>query len=367
MYHGNVKLGTLVDMEFNTSVGGIPTTITSASVKAYIGSSTTEITATGMVLSIDHDGAVGVHHIQITPTVANGFARRTNVTIRALFTLDGVAIVLPVGSFSIENRHIPGLIREMTAAGGAVGSVTLDAAGTAIEGAAGNLMIVVDGTGAGQSAIFAEGYDNGTKVVPFVDNVGVALDATSVIEIYASPPASTIEDFATLLNDFIANEHDPLAALVALIDAKTTNLPTDPADASVIAAAFATIPDLVWDAAAAGHVLAGTFGLFVNNANSSLGTLLATAKLYKKNTAVSKFQFPMRQTDGTPALGKTVTVLVNKDGGVFGAPADAVTEVAQGFYEVDLSATEMNGDEIGFIASAAGCQTLMAKIRTQTT
>ncbi|MEO8753121.1 MAG: hypothetical protein ABI624_10625 [Casimicrobiaceae bacterium] len=47
---------------------------------------------------------------------------------------------------------------------------------------------------------------------------------------------------------------------VAAIKAKTDNLPADPADASDIAAALATVPDLVWDEALAGHVTAGSAG-----------------------------------------------------------------------------------------------------------
>jgi hypothetical protein len=61
------------------------------------------------------------------------------------------------------------------------------------------------------------------------------------------------------IDDFLDTE-------VAAIKAKTDNLPTDPADASDIAASFAALPsaagiaDAVWDELRADHIVAGSFG-----------------------------------------------------------------------------------------------------------
>lgn len=76
---------------------------------------------------------------------------------------------------------------------------------------------------------------------------------------------------------------------------------------------------------------------------------------FKKNVAVTKFMFYMELTAGGPGTGKTVTAEVSKDGGAFAAVTDPVTEVSDGYYEVDLSATEMNADTVTFIANATGC------------
>lgn len=75
----------------------------------------------------------------------------------------------------------------------------------------------------------------------------------------------------------------------------------------------------------------------------------------KKNVAVPKFQFYMELTTGGAATGKTVTVQVAKDGGAFNTVSDTVTEMANGWYEVDLSATEMNADTVSFKATATDC------------
>ena len=45
-----------------------------------------------------------------------------------------------------------------------------------------------------------------------------------------------------------------------------------------------------------------------------------------------------------------------KDGGSFGTVSDTVTEIGSGFYEVDLSATELNADVVAFKATATACK-----------
>lgn len=87
---------------------------------------------------------------------------------------------------------------------------------------------------------------------------------------------------------------------------------------------------------------------------------------YKKNTAVTGFEFGMVDaTTGLGAVGKTVSVVVNLDGSVPAAPAGVVAEVGNGLYKVSLTAGEMNGDEIGFVATATGCLATILKLRTQ--
>lgn len=235
----------------------------------------------------------------------------------------------------IELFRPPGFLRRMTAAAGSTGSVTLDGAGTTTEGAPGNFIEVVGGTGIGQSAIIAT-YTSGTKVATFVTNVGVALDATSIIDVYTSPPTIALTD--------VASDADMQTALTAL----------------------ANTPGLVWEEILASHLTSGSVGVNLFNLVTGMTALLNTNQVYQKNVAAPGFEFGMIDaTTGLGATGKTVTVLVNKDSGAFGAPVGAVTEISNGMYKVSLSATEMNGDEIGFVANAAGCKTTLAKIKTQ--
>ncbi len=85
----------------------------------------------------------------------------------------------------------------------------------------------------------------------------------------------------------------------------------------------------------------------------------------KKNTAKSNIMMYMELTAGGPATGKTVTVEVSKDGGAFAAIAGAVTEVSDGFYKFNLTATELNADVVALTGNATACNQAAATIFTQ--
>lgn len=79
---------------------------------------------------------------------------------------------------------------------------------------------------------------------------------------------------------------------VVAIKAKTDNLPSDPADASDVAAAFAALPgvaaiaDAVWDEALAGHAVSGSAAAALGAAGSASDPLLnAVPGSYESGTA----------------------------------------------------------------------------------
>lgn len=57
----------------------------------------------------------------------------------------------------------------------------------------------------------------------------------------------------------------------------------------------------------------------------------------------------------TSETGITVTEEISKDGGAFSACTNAFSEIANGWYKITLTATEMNADEIIFKGTGAGC------------
>lgn len=86
----------------------------------------------------------------------------------------------------------------------------------------------------------------------------------------------------------------------------------------------------------------------------------------RKNTALAGFMFVM--TDSTthqPATGLTVTGTVSKDAAAFGALTNAVSEVSNGWYKVDLAAADTNGDIIALKFTAASADQLDITIVTQ--
>lgn len=86
---------------------------------------------------------------------------------------------------------------------------------------------------------------------------------------------------------------------------------------------------------------------------------------YTRAVAVTAFGFYMMTTAGADATGKTCTFQISKDGGAFATVAGSVTEIGNGFYEVDLTGPEMDGLEILIRITATGCRTTVMKIRTQ--
>ncbi len=95
--------------------------------------------------------------------------------------------------------------------------------------------------------------------------------------------------------------------------------------------------------------------------NGGLPTVDATnsvkiQSLIKKNVAQTNFEFVMFDSAGIPATGLTVTPTRSIDGGAFGAGTlGSVTEIAFGFYKLDLGAGDVNGTVISlrFVATNA--------------
>lgn len=110
---------------------------------------------------------------------------------------------------------------------------------------------------------------------------------------------------------------------------------------------FTVLPATVYDA-----FIAGTAGMPI-------------ASGIKKNQALTKFTFLMTDsTNHNPATGLTVSGYVSKDGGTLSAITDTVTEIANGYYEVDLSSTEMNANNVSLRFTATGADDLAITLRT---
>lgn len=76
-----------------------------------------------------------------------------------------------------------------------------------------------------------------------------------------------------------------------------------------------------------------------------------------KNVALSNFEFLMVLSSDhiSPATGKTITAQISKDGGAFANCTNAVSEVSNGVYKINLTQTEMNADIIVLKFTEASC------------
>lgn len=106
-YIGDIRLGDTIDTKFCTvSTTGAPTTLAGSPViSAYVGNSTTEITA-GITLSVDFDSRTGMHNVRVVATGGNGYATASNYQlVLTAGTVGGTSVVgYVVAEFSIENR-----------------------------------------------------------------------------------------------------------------------------------------------------------------------------------------------------------------------------------------------------------------------
>lgn len=107
-YRGDIALEQTIDFKFTSrrfSTGAPFTLAGTPSLAAYVGNSTTEITA-GITLSVDFDGVTGLNNVRVAATAGNGYTAGTDVEIViAAGTVDSVSVVGEVvGSFSIANR-----------------------------------------------------------------------------------------------------------------------------------------------------------------------------------------------------------------------------------------------------------------------
>ena len=101
--------------------------------------------------------------------------------------------------------------------------------------------------------------------------------------------------------------------------------------------------------------------------SSGTVTLTASQIAIKKNTALNNFSFLMLSSSDhvTPATGLTVTAQRSIDGAAFGACANSVTELSNGFYLINLAAADLNGTVISLKFTATSADARNVTVVTQ--
>jgi len=95
-------------------------------------------------------------------------------------------------------------------------------------------------------------------------------------------------------------------------------------------------------------------------------TIYTRTRVIRKNTAFSAFTFMMRDsTTHAPKTGVTVTATRSLDGGSFAACTNSPTEIASGWYKIDLSAGDLNAKVISFRATGTGSDDTNLQLITQ--
>lgn len=165
-YFGDFNKGTTVLLPFNTNDGaGASVTIaTNGTLKAYIGSSTTETTA-GLTLLEDFDGITGRHFVSIdTGNAAYPIGSEVSVALDGA-VVDGVTVNVFIGSFSVNRNNALQPYSGLVATATSTSQLTLP---SVVPGVAdvlvGMLFVPVHGTGAGQTARFISANTSGRVI-----------------------------------------------------------------------------------------------------------------------------------------------------------------------------------------------------------
>lgn len=282
-YLNDICLGDTFDFKFTTrQISGAPFTLAGSPViSAYPGNSTTEITA-GITLTVDFDGKTGLNNVRVVATSGNGYATATNYAmVITTGTVNSVSVVGEVQAhFSIENRVLnnaklhadTGLkpVVSGTAQGGGASTVTLPSTASATDDAYNDdyMAMIVAGPGVGGFGIISDyvgaskvatingtwqlGNPDATSSVVVFPGGGDVADVAAAVWAYATRILTAATNITNTGGTTVAQTGDAFlrlgtpagastAADIAAVNAKTTNLPSDPADASDIATATTAI------------------------------------------------------------------------------------------------------------------------------
>lgn len=169
---------------------------------------------------------------------------------------------------------------------------------------------------------------------------------------------SRVSDLQSHLSDLQSDFQSRVPKLVAT-NSQLSDLASDVKSAvTVNTSTLSDIYSLLSDVSSDLAVLSGIVS-DINSAVTSVG--------FKKNTAITDFEFLLvDSTDHvTPKTGMTVTATRSLDGAAFGACANAVAELSNGIYVIDLAAGDLNANIVTFRFTAVGADDRYVTIKTQ--
>lgn len=214
---GDRATGSTIVFNFTTAVDGVPTTLAGSPALAAYKNSTTQATA-GITLTVDYDSLTGMHHVVVDTSQDGTFYAASNdfSIVLTAGTVGGKSVAgHVVGSFSLGDSrlaHLDADISSRLASSGYTAPANSDVA--AIKAVTDNLP------------------DSGALS---------SLATASALSDVASDVGDILTDTGTTLPGTLSTIAGYIDTEVAAIKAKTDNLPSDPADASVITAAFSSL------------------------------------------------------------------------------------------------------------------------------
>lgn len=230
-YYGDFTVGSVIRIKFNTlSQALVPTAPSVGLAFAVYKNSVTEIT-NGISLSSNYDSLAGFHMLSIDTSADPAYVAGEDYDIVfTAGTVDGIDLTrVKLKSFSLENRNTKANVTQIA------GQNANAAAPVAFPASVANETTVA--SRASQASV--------DTLASYVDTEVAAIKAkTDNLPTDPADASDIAASFATV-NATLATIAGYIDTEVAAIKAKTDNLPIDPADASDIAASFASLTSLV--------------------------------------------------------------------------------------------------------------------------
>lgn len=329
-----------VPIDFDTSIG----TLAAAQIEAAAlnGKGDWNIGKTGYSLTqafpsnfADMSITVTTGLVDITQTAAD------KVWASASRTLTALGFSLAETDFTAAAlRQLGGLLFSGTADAGGTSTTIDDAALTEADDIwAGNWVLITSGTSANQCRLITD-FDAATDVLTFAPAVSSAIGAGVTYEIYANAGVD-VQSWLGTLSALAA----PNALVGGAVDSDVSAMQANVITAAAINAAAITAAKF-----AAGAIDANA--LAPDAVDEIRDGLLPTQNAAFNNIPFLLVAASDHVTPVTAATGLAVTRSI--DGGAFGAGTGAIAEIANGMYQYDASAADMNGGVIIFRFTATG-------------
>jgi hypothetical protein len=338
-----------------TGTGTVNNTPTVGSVTGNVGGNVTG--SVGSVVATVAANLTQILGTALTETagqLAAGFKKWFNVAtptstmnevtlVDTVTTVSTVSSVTTVGSVTGSVGSVTGSVGSVT---GSVGSVAGNVGGNVV-GSVGSVLATVSANLVGIIATALTETTPGFITAAFKKFFNIASPTSTMNEITLVDTLTTYTGNTPQTGDSFARLGAPAGASVSadilVVKNDVLAIPTNP----LLASGY-TAPNNA-------GIATLLSGVVVTTNNDKTGYALAASQIpFKKNTALAGFSFPMFSAAGVPLTGLTITAKRFIDGGAISSTTNAAVEVSNGFYKIDLSAADLNGNSISFIFTASG-------------
>lgn len=280
---------------------------------------------------------------------------------------DATDMIFEVVAFDPQDTVRLGLTALPNVASGSAGAIPTTGTGSNQISVSSGQVILQAGTGTGQLD-FTSGVvkANATQwlggTIPAVNVTGVPLvDLKYTLGTISPATAGSVR--ADAVTGAVGSVTGAVGSVTGAVGSVTGNVGGSVASVTAVSTGAITSGSFAAAAIDAAAIAANaiTSSEFAQSAadevwSSATRTLTANNVSVKKNSALAGFQFVMADSADhvTPKTGLTITAVRSINGAAFAACTNAATEIANGWYTIDLSAADLNGNTIALKFTSTG-------------